>query len=54
MKQICAYSAEKNVNAIMKHYLKRVVEVQPENPIDFLLEEIASNPYTPTEEEAKA
>ena len=51
LQQICAYSEEADVNVILKYYLKKVVEKQPDNVIDFLLEEIATNPYTPPPKE---
>tara|TARA_B110000971_G_C19949146_1_gene472482 strand:- start:353 stop:562 length:210 start_codon:yes stop_codon:yes gene_type:complete len=48
--QMAQYSETKDVNKYIKHYLKKVVEQQPDNVIEFLINEIKTNPCDPSKD----
>lgn len=42
-----SYASKKNVPEILKEYLSRLITDKPEDPIQYLLDQIDTNPYVP-------
>lgn len=47
LQNICDYAEEKDVKKLLQTYMMRIILERPGNPLDFLKETIAANPYVP-------
>jgi hypothetical protein len=45
--QICEYAEKSQIKALLQEYLKRLVLEKPEDPLEFLIKSISSDPFVP-------
>ena len=43
--EICKYAEEKEIHALLKEYMRRLIVEQPQDPLKYLITSIEEKPY---------